>query len=79
MVEVLLLPVMFLLIHKDAKIRSINFNESDLLTCLSNDYGYDKWMSKALEFYSLSGDLVIIISSSGGLKMLSQLQIGARK
>lgn len=53
---------------KNAKIRSINFNESDLLTCLSNDYGYDKWMSKALEFYSLSGDLVIIISSSGESK-----------
>ena len=53
---------------KNAKIRSINFNESDLLTCLSNDYGYENWMSKALEFYSTKGDLIVIISSSGESK-----------
>ena len=62
---------------KNAKIRSINFNESDLLTCLSNDYGYDKWMSKALEFYSTKGDLIVIIQAQVSLKMLFQLQIGA--
>ena len=53
---------------KNAKIRSTNFNESDLLTCLSNDYGYKNWMSKALEFYSITGDLIVIISSSGESK-----------
>ena len=39
-----------------------------MLTCLSNDYGYENWMSKALEFYSASGDLIVIISSSGESK-----------
>ena len=53
---------------KNAKIRSINFNESDLLTCFSNDYGYDKVFSKSLEFYADKGDVVIIISSSGKSK-----------
>jgi D-sedoheptulose 7-phosphate isomerase len=53
---------------KNAKIRSINFNESDLLTCFSNDYGYDKVFSKSLEFYADKGDIVIIISSSGKSK-----------
>lgn len=55
---------------KAAGIRAINFNEADLLTCLANDYGYEHWVAKALEFYSDFGDLVIIISSSGESKNL---------
>lgn len=50
---------------KTAGVRAINFNEADLLTCFSNDYGYEHWVEKALEFYSDQGDLVILISSSG--------------
>ena len=50
---------------KAAGIRSINFNEADLLTCFSNDYGYSRVFEKAIEFYGDSGDLVILISSSG--------------
>jgi D-sedoheptulose 7-phosphate isomerase len=55
---------------KNAKIRSINFNEADLITCFSNDYGYQKVFSKSLEFYADKGDIVIIISSSGKSKNL---------
>ena len=50
---------------KAAGIRAVNFNEADLLTCLSNDYGYEHWVEKALEFWADRGDLAIIISSSG--------------
>jgi len=50
---------------KAARIRAVNFNEPDLLTCLSNDYGYERWVEMALEFYADPGDLVILISSSG--------------
>ena len=50
---------------KAAGIRAMNFNEADLLTCLANDYGYENWVAKALEFYADPGDLVILISSSG--------------
>ena len=53
---------------KNAKVRSINFNEADLLTCFSNDYGYEKVFSKSLEFYADKGDVVILISSSGKSK-----------
>ena len=53
---------------KNAGIRCINFNEADLLTCFANDYGYENWVSKAIEFYSDPGDLVILISSSGSSK-----------
>ena len=50
---------------KTAGIRCTNFNEDDLITCLANDYGYDQWLVKALEYYADDGDLVILISSSG--------------
>ena len=50
---------------KNAGIRSINFNESDLITCFANDYGYEEWMKKSIEFYADPDDLVVLISSSG--------------
>ena len=50
---------------KAARVRAINFNEADLITCFGNDYGYENWMAKALEFYSDAGDVAVIISSSG--------------
>ena len=53
---------------KLCKIRAINFNEADLLTCLSNDYGYENWVKKALSFYADKDDLLICISSSGESK-----------
>ena len=50
---------------KQGGIRTVNFNEYDLITCFANDYGYEQWLEKAIEFYGDSGDLVILISSSG--------------
>jgi D-sedoheptulose 7-phosphate isomerase len=50
---------------KNARIRCINFNEADLITCFANDYGYEHWLEKALEFYADDGDVTILISSSG--------------
>ena len=50
---------------KNAQVRSINFNESDLITCFANDFGYEKWIEKSLEYYADPGDSVILISSSG--------------
>jgi D-sedoheptulose 7-phosphate isomerase len=48
-----------------AKIRCINFSDSSLITCFSNDYGFDNWIYKALDLYADPGDLLILISSSG--------------
>ena len=50
---------------KNAGIRCVNFNEVDLITCLANDFGYEHWVEKALEMYADTGDLIILISSSG--------------
>ena len=53
---------------KAAGIRAINFNESDLITCLANDFGYENWVAKAIEYYADANDLVVLISSSGQSK-----------
>ena len=50
---------------KNANIRCTNYNEADLLTCFSNDFGYEKWVEKTINFYGDKGDAVILISSSG--------------
>ena len=47
-----------------------------MLTCFSNDYGYENWVAKAIEFYADKGDLIILISSSGTSKNIIN---GARK
>ncbi len=53
---------------KNAKIRTVNFNEADLITCFSNDYGYEKWIEKAVDFYADKNDTLVLISSSGKSK-----------
>ena len=50
---------------KNAKIRSVTFNEAGLITCLANDFGYERWLEKAVESYADEGDVAVLISSSG--------------
>ena len=50
---------------KNAGIRTVNFNEADLITCFSNDYGYERWVEKAVNFYADKNDTLVLISSSG--------------
>ena len=65
---------------KNARVRATNYNEADLITCLSNDYGYDQWVSKAIELYMDKGDLVFFISSSGVSKnMINAVKIAKKK
>ena len=48
-----------------AKVRTTCFNDHNLITAFANDYGYENWVARALEAYADSGDVVILISSSG--------------
>jgi len=50
---------------KNAQVRAISFNDADLITCFANDFGYEKWVEKSLEYYADKGDCAILISSSG--------------
>ena len=65
---------------KNAKIRTVNFNESDLITCFSNDYGFERWIEKAVDFYADKNDTLILISSSGKSKnMINACKAAKRK
>ena len=46
---------------KNSGIRCVNFNEYDLITCFSNDFGYEKWILN-----------IIMIKKSKSFKKLSQ-------
>jgi len=52
-------------LSKNAGIRTVNFNDANLITALSNDCGYENWMAKAVELYFDQGDVVMSVSSSG--------------
>ena len=65
---------------KNANIRTPNFNESDLITCFSNDYGYDYWVEKTIDFYHQEKDVVILISSSGeSMNMINAAKFAKQK
>lgn len=50
---------------KVARIPSATFNNSNLITCFANDYGYENWVLEAIKVYTDKNDLIILISSSG--------------
>ncbi len=50
---------------KNGGIRAVAFNDSSLLTCLGNDYGYKYVFEKSLEMFADEGDVLLAISSSG--------------
>jgi len=53
---------------KNANIETISFSNDNLITCFSNDYGFNNWMKKALKFYINKKDFVIFLSVSGKSK-----------
>ena len=64
---------------KNARVRCTNYNESDLLTCFSNDFGYERWVEKAIEFYGDEGDSLILISAGGNSPNMTNGAKQARK
>ena len=50
---------------KNGGIRAVAFNDSSLLTCISNDYGYKHVFEKPIEMFADKGDILFAISSSG--------------
>ena len=64
---------------KNANIRSVNFNEADLITCFSNDYGYEHWIEMAINYFGDKNDVLIVISSSGKSKNIINACTAAKK
>lgn len=50
---------------KNGKIKTHCLYDSAVITCLSNDYGYERIFSEQLRFLADEGDLLVAISSSG--------------
>ena len=50
---------------KQGRIKAIALNDHNLITALSNDYGYERWVEKALSYYASQEDLLVLISVSG--------------
>jgi D-sedoheptulose 7-phosphate isomerase len=53
---------------KQSKIRSVSFNDHNLLTCFANDYGQENWIKEALKAYADENDSVVLASCSGKSK-----------
>ena len=47
------------------KLRATTLHESSLMTCMANDYGYENAFARMLSQLVQTGDIVIVISSSG--------------
>lgn len=53
---------------KNGKIPAMTFNDSSLLTCISNDFGYSRVFEKPIEQFMTEKDILFAISSSGQSK-----------
>ena len=50
---------------RNGGMQALAFNDSALLTCISNDYGYEHVFEKPIEIFSQKEDIIFAISSSG--------------
>lgn len=65
---------------KNANIAAVAFNDPSLLTCLSNDLGYEYVFQKPIEILARSGDVLFAISSSGkSVNILNAARIAKEK
>src|SRR3989338_9173856 len=64
---------------KNAGIRALSFNDSSLLTCISNDYGYSRVFEKPIEAFAENNDILIAISSSGKSENILRAVSAAKK
>ena len=66
-------------LSKAAGLRATTFHDPGLITCFSNDYGYENWIGEAVEKYCEAKDVLICISSSGNsLNILNGARAASR-
>lgn len=66
-------------LSKNTKIKCVNFNEPNLITCFANDFGYENWISNAVKIYANKKDILILISSSGKSRNILNAAFKAKK
>lgn len=57
---------------KNAGISAMSFSDSSLLTCISNDFGYEQVFAQPVGFFAGKNDVLISISSSGKSKNIRE-------
>ena len=50
---------------KNAKVETISISNDNLITCFSNDYGFEYWIKHGIKYYVKKNDFVIFLSVSG--------------
>ena len=63
---------------KNGGVKAVAFNDSSLLTCISNDYGYKYVFEKPVEMFADEGDILMAISSSGNSENIHSAVQAAR-
>ena len=53
---------------KTLNLKSYTFHDPALITCFSNDYGFENWISEAVKVHCSKKDVLILVSSSGQSK-----------
>ena len=64
---------------KNGKINVQVFNDPNLITCFANDYGFDNWIKKTIEYYGNKNDLIILLSASESKNLLNAAKFCKRK
>ena len=52
----------------NTKVRCLAYNDPAIITCYSNDFKYENWVSRSINKYGRKDDILILISSSGKSK-----------
>lgn len=63
----------------NTNIKCCSYNDPSLITCFSNDFGYENWVAKSINKYVNKNDLLILISASGKSKNMINGAKAARK
>ena len=63
----------------NTKVKCLAYNDPAIITCYSNDFKYENWVSRAITKYGRKDDIVILISSSGKSKNMIKGIKAARK
>jgi len=53
---------------KNGGIRAIAFNDASLLTCIGNDFGFERLFAEPVRRFAESGDVLVAVSSGGRSK-----------
>jgi len=64
---------------KNLKVPSLAFSDASLLTCVSNDLGYENVFSVPIESLAKKGDILFAISSSGKSKNILNAASSAKR